>query len=331
MKTKAIQQKQQDYIYEIQTNYRKETNYNTKENTIKKYQTVFNNFNNYLSLNNIQSITAINIKKIYIDYKKYLNQDYKTKQNKLLSINTINQYMIIITKFLKTECNFNINNDWYKMQKIKKKDYNYLTTQQYNILIEHLSKQHKSTTNNNRKQSLHTTIIMIKLLFNTGLRIHEATKIKINDIRNLEKDNNNTYQLSIIGKGNKERKILISSKLFDDLTEYINTTAKNNKIYLFENRDTQKQTSIRNLRYKICRVAKNLDKELNINPDNANSYTNCLKPHSLRHSFAVKSLEKGMNINVLQKLLGHENITTTQIYTMINDNNLSDAAAMYLD
>ena len=61
-----------------------------------------------------------------------------------------------------------------------------------------------------------------------------------------------------------------------------------------------------------------------------NIYTENLKPHNLRHSFAVVKLEKGISINAMQEFLGHSNITTTQIYTRLNNDSLSDAMAKTL-
>jgi len=338
MNIKAIQEKQKEFINDhteadiIKTELIKQGK-NTHHNTTKKYNTVFNSFNNYTAASNIAEINQANIKKIYKGYADYLTI-YKTKNNKPLSDNTINQYMILITRFLRDPeyCNLNINKNWYKRIKTKKPETNYITYAEYNYLIEYLDNIIDATSSTRKKTAYTIDRIMIKLLYCTGLRIHEALKIKIADILELQRDDEfNIYQYKVIGKGNKARSILISSALYDDLIEYIRQCTHTQQVYLFESPRTHKPFTAVRFEKNFKQIAKAIDDANNINYADSKSYTKNLKPHNLRHSYATRRIERGTKINVLQELLGHENITTTQIYTKINERNLRSAAAGTLD
>ena len=155
--------------------------------------------------------------------------------------------------------------------------------------------------------------LIIKLLSNTGLRIHEALKITKQELTNVDEDEN--VILKVIGKRNKKRVVLIPSELVKQLKEY----SKNNKTYLFESkRKSGILISIRTIQRRFNKLARKIDEK-----ENTNIYSENLKPHNLRHSFAIRAL-KTNEINYVKEFLGHESITTTQIYTNLKEKEILD-------
>jgi len=133
----------------------------------------------------------------------------------------------------------------------------------------------------------------IMVIFSLGLRISEARNIKLKDIKG--------EWIEVTGKGNKTRMLPIHPKLKEILKKYIEIN--NPKTYLFEKNNIQ--LSDNQLRYIIQKPFKKIGIHIT--------------PHQLRHSFATYMLEKGARITDVSELLGHEFISTTQIYTKLSD------------
>lgn len=146
----------------------------------------------------------------------------------------------------------------------------------------------------------HRTII--KLLYSSGLRLQELIDLKRKDI---DFDRNIIHVKK--GKGKKDRITLISENLKIDLLKY----------YSNYNFDTEYIFEGRNGKYTKKSVQKVLDllgKKAGIK----------LTPHMLRHSFATHLLESGTDIRHIQKLLGHSDVSTTQIYTHVTNSELQN-------
>lgn len=151
---------------------------------------------------------------------------------------------------------------------------------------------------------------MIELLYSAGLRVSELVNLDISDIH---------LKMGFIhtkGKGDKERIIPIGSRASTLLHEYINTYRKKlNKHY-----DPQTlfltQKGFRITRYYVWNVLKKHAIMCNIQTN--------ISPHKLRHSFATHLLMNEVDIRYIQELLGHSDISTTQIYTHVNLKKLND-------
>ena len=322
MKTNEIQKKQQKMLKKITLTGSKHTK--------KKYKTAFNNFNQYLETTKNKTINNANINDILIDYLTYLTgNDEIHKPTKKISNNTINQYMILIKNFLKNECKLTIES--IEQLKIQRHKPQYINIEQYQEVMQYLKQKLTQCNTKHQTKIIQTDKIIIKLLFNTGLRIHEALKIKIDEIMKLERDKNNIYQLDIIGKGGKTRTIFLSSKLYDTLIQYIQEYNQPGNTYIFEsNKAPGTAITTMTIERHFKKIAIELDNIHDNDADDDNSYQQLLKPHNLRHSFAVVKLQKGVSINAMQDFLGHSNITTTQIYTKLNNDSLSDEIAKTL-
>jgi len=151
---------------------------------------------------------------------------------------------------------------------------------------------------------------IILMLYASGIRVSELTLLKVGDIPN------NSNVIRIFGKGKKEREVIINDYTHEVILQYIMTSRENlllmnSKEYdnLFLNKNGTPLTD-RGVRYILDNEMKKTALHLKITP------------HMLRHSFATHLLENGMDIKVLQELLGHENLSSTQIYTYMSKENL---------
>ena len=152
-------------------------------------------------------------------------------------------------------------------------------------------------------------LTIIELLYATGMRVSELITLNLNDISIEEQ------HLRCTGKGSKQRMVPIYSSIATLLSNYINfirpklaTKKSNDMKAVFVNSRGTKLT-----RQSIWLLTKDI-----VNATNIKSFS----PHTLRHSFATHLLEGGASLKNVQDLLGHSNISTTQIYTHINDNKL---------
>ena len=148
---------------------------------------------------------------------------------------------------------------------------------------------------------------MITAIYGCGLRINEILSIKYQDIP----ITHTKGYVKIIGKGNKERLVPLISIVLKSVNEYINACPFNfdNETFLFLGKNFKKlnpgifQRDFRKIRKKL-----GLHK----------SFT----PHALRHSFATHLLDNGADLRSVQQMLGHADISTTQIYTHVLDERL---------
>ena len=136
--------------------------------------------------------------------------------------------------------------------------------------------------------------LIIELFYVTGIRLSELINIKISDV-----DFNN-QSIKVLGKRNKERIIPLSSNVVNDLNIFIENNHKNK--YLFTNLEGDKLYN--KLVYRL--VNKYIGEISSVNKKS---------PHILRHTFATHMLNNGADINAIKELLGHANLSATQVYT----------------
>ncbi len=155
---------------------------------------------------------------------------------------------------------------------------------------------------------------MLELLYATGLRVSELVKLKLNNI------NLGSGFLITKGKGGKERLVPMGEKAILWTREYIETvrpsmSMKKSEILFFSNRGTA--MTRQNFWYIIKRYALS-----------AGIYRD-ISPHTLRHSFATHLLTGGADLRSVQMMLGHSDISTTQIYTHITSQRLKEVHTRY--
>jgi integrase/recombinase XerD len=139
----------------------------------------------------------------------------------------------------------------------------------------------------------------LAVMYGCGLRIGEATTLEVGAI-----DGAN-LQMRIIGKGNKQRVVPLPQPLLDDLRSLWRT--HRNPRWLFPARDGAKPTSMHVLGTTFRHAARSA------------GITGRVTPHALRHSYATRLLEQGIDTRVVQILLGHANISATAVYTHLTE------------
>lgn len=150
---------------------------------------------------------------------------------------------------------------------------------------------------------------VLELLYSCGFRVSELCNLKINNI------NMNNKSILCTGKGSKERLVPFGSQAFDILTKYYKERElliakygiKTDKLLLTENGRLM-------TRQDVYRIIHKLGKSINKD----------ISPHTLRHTYATQLLENGADLRVVQELLGHSDVSTTQLYTHISKKRLKD-------
>ena len=142
---------------------------------------------------------------------------------------------------------------------------------------------------------------IIEMLYSSGVRVGELISLKIKDMDFKGKT------VNVLGKGKKERLLPVTSQAIDSIENYLmkRPTGKDKDSIIFCNLKGEPLTE-RGVQYIIDTLARNC------------GIYRKITPHMLRHSFATHFLENGMNLRYLQALLGHSNLSTTEIYTHLS-------------
>lgn len=151
--------------------------------------------------------------------------------------------------------------------------------------------------------------LILEMLYATGLRVGELVSVKVSDI------DLGSRVILVVGKGNKERRVTYGDYCHDALKLYLSDgylkLNKTGSDYLFLNNNGEVITE-RGIRYVLDQVIKKT------------SLNKSISPHVLRHSFATHLLNEGCDLLTVQKLLGHESISATQIYTHVTTERLKE-------
>ena len=284
-----------------------------------------NEFKNYLKLE--RSLSNNSIDAYLLDIRKltsFISENYSTS----LSIENIN--VSIIESFIKYL--FKSESSTYSQARIVsglKSFFNYLLLEEkidinpmelidapklVRKLPETLSIQEIEIIINavdlDSKEGMRNKAIL-ETLYSCGLRVSELVNLKV---QNLFLD---IGFIKVLGKGMKERLVPIGTKAAECISIYMNEYRKSINIsegfegYLFINRRGKNLT-----RNMIFIIVKDLVKKAGLNKN--------ISPHTFRHSFATHLIEGGADLRAVQEMLGHESITTTEIYTHLNKNYLKE-------
>lgn len=249
----------------------------------------------------IKFIKSINIQDLY-SYLSYLdnekNDNASTRSRKISAIKSFFKYLNNEIELIDTNISNKLSNP-----KISKRQPVYLTLQETEVLLE--------TINKEENQFLRARDLAIIFTFlTTGMRLSELVSVNISDIKDLS--------FKIIGKGNKERTIYLTKNSMALINNYL----KVRENYLGEIEIDALFISTRKKRISNRAVQSTVDKYLKL----AGFDTNVYSTHKLRHTAATLMYKYGnVDIRALKDILGHESISTTQIYTHLDDEDLRNA------
>ena len=261
--------------------------------TLRGYKIDLSNFNQFLKVNNSkQNFFDIskNDLQAYIQFLSKKNFSTKTILRRIASIKSLYKFLSYKGFLSKNIASLIIS------PKAIKKIPNYLSEKEVNELM---SLPDISTF----KGAMHRSIL--EVFYSTGLRISELVKIKI---INIDYQNNT---IKILGKGNKERIVILGKEAAMSIKNYLRVSENSHNIYLYPS--SHKVNSHLSESYVYKMVKYYLKKVTN---------NEKMSPHSLRHSFATHLLNKGADLMSVRELLGHEDLSSTQIYTHISKEKL---------
>ena len=262
-------------------------------NTLMSYKRDLKQYHDYLHNElNIKSILSVTLGHIR-SYVRYLNDKGMSANSIKRAISSIRVYHSYIT-----EKGFMKDNpaNLLEIPKVPRKLPNILTIQEIESILNSIP---------NKTPMAIRDLAIFELLYSCGLRVTELCDLKISHIL-WDSD-----MIRILGKGGKERFVPLGPIAKENLTNYFNhdrpgLTKKKSKVSeVFLSRNGNKLT-----RMMIWILLKKWTANANIKKE--------VSPHTLRHSFATHLLEGGADLRSVQEMLGHADITTTQIYTHLD-------------
>ena len=268
-------------------------------NTVKSYSSDLENYlyylNEKLNISEVENITTDDIKK-YLVYLKKLGYTATSSSRALSAIKSFHKFLFLERR---TKINPAINLTSPKLEK------KLPTVLSIDEVLKLLNSIEPNTPYEMRNEA------MIELVYATGLRVSELVNLKLTNLHLTNK------MISTIGKGNKERLVPINDYAAKILRKYLLEARPQLVIpskeqgYVFLN---NQGTALS--RQSFFLILKDLSKKAGITKE--------VSPHTLRHSFATHLLEAGTDLRLIQEMLGHEDISTTQVYTHLSNQRLKE-------
>jgi integrase/recombinase XerD len=164
---------------------------------------------------------------------------------------------------------------------------------------------------------------IIELLYGTGARVSEIVGININDFAQSDVEGNPITTLKLRGKGSKERIVPLGSFAKNALDEYLVRIRPN---LLSKSKSARVETALF-LNQRGSRLSRQSAWQMISDAADSTGLSGKVSPHVFRHSYATHLLDGGADIRVVQELLGHASVTTTQVYTLITIDKVREAYA----
>jgi len=262
------------------------------KNTVKAYETDIKGFIKWINKNNKQSLLNIKESSVnqYISYLFSLKLKSSSVNRKISSLKSF--YLFLLKKRLIRYSPFS--------EVISPKQEKYLPASMSESEVEKLLNSPDTSKDIEQRDKA-----MIEMLYATGMRISELVNLKITDI------DMNRSVIKVMGKGSKERLIPFGESASEALFNYLKIRKDS----------SSKEVFISNRGTKITRVAFWQRIKVYLLRENLKI---SISPHTLRHAFATHLLNRGADLRSVQLLLGHSDLSTTQIYTHIAKQRLGD-------
>lgn len=263
------------------------------KNTLLSYMNDINKFNEYIKNKDFKKIEKKDVIS-YLDNERKKGMKDRTLSHNLIVIKNFYKYLYRIGEIKESPI------QTIELPKLKKALPHVLSVEEVDKILD-IELNDKYDYRNKA---------MLELMYSSGLRISELVNLKIQDIDLSENI------VRVCGKGSKERIIPIGDYATNYLKIYINEyrrgfIKKQVNDYLFLN---SRGNNIS--RQALFKLIKQIIRDKNIKKD--------VSPHTLRHSFATHMLENGADLRSIQELLGHSDISTTQIYTHVSNRVLKE-------
>jgi site-specific recombinase XerD len=266
--------------------------------TVENYNRYLTRFLNHSKLTDPSTVTERAVR----EFRLYLNREPGTSGT--MKLKTQNYYMISIRaflKFLRKREIESLNPEKIELAKVGQRDLDLITAAE----LERLMDGPKGT----KVQDFRDKAIL-ELFFSTGLRVSELCGL--NRDLDLSRD-----EFSVRGKGEKVRVVFLSPPAKEAIKKYEAKRADlDDALFTQLGKNHKKAKDLRLTPRSIERIVKKYATKAGI--------TRKVTPHVIRHSFATDLLENGADLRSVQALLGHSNISTTQVYTHVTDKHLRE-------
>ena len=273
-------------------------------NSIEAYERDIEKLTQFLELNNIQkppSKLATKDIRGFMQWIASLGLSARSQSRILSGVKAFYKYLILEENLKKDPT------ELVEAPKIGKKLPDTLSKTEIIDLIESVDLSHPQGERNRA---------MLEVLYGCGLRVSELINLKLSDWHR------NEGFVKVIGKGNKERLAPIGGIAEKQLDTYIKQIrshqdkVKGHEDFIFLNRNGRQLS-----RVMVFYIIKELAKKMNLKKK--------ISPHTFRHSFATHLIDGGADLRAVQEMLGHESITTTEIYTHLDRDYLRDAIVTF--
>jgi site-specific recombinase XerD len=285
-----------------------EVEQNRSQKTISNYHHYLDRFIDFTGDLTVDKITTELLRK----YRLWLNR-YKDDFGRKLSVTTQSYHLIALRSFFKFCVKNNINSlapEKVELPRVRRKQVTFLTPEE----LESLFAQPDLSTNIGLRDRT-----ILELLFSGGLRVSELTSL------NKDQTSTKRREFMVRGKGQKDRPIFMSNSTAQYVEEYLSKRTDSSPALFIRYGGTHEQDNsgdyLRLTPRSIQRIISRYAKLAGI--------TKKVSPHTLRHSFATDLLMNGADIRSVQTMLGHSDISTTQIYTHVTDAHLKEVHAKY--
>jgi site-specific recombinase XerD len=277
--------------------------------TVRNYHFYLDRFLDWAGVEKPSAIDLELVRK----YRLHLNRDIEGREDVTLKKSTQNYHLIALRSFLKH---------------LQKRDIATLAPEKIELAKQ--STRHIETLDEDELLRLREAPLesggliglrdkaIIELLFSTGLRVSELANLEIDNV-NLKKD-----EFTVKGKGSKHRVVFLSEAAKEAISNYLERR-KDTAPYLFVSHDKAKAD-----RDPLPLSPRSIQRSLQKYAMHA-GITKRVTPHVLRHTFATDLLHNGADIRSVQSMLGHESITTTQVYTHVTDKGLREIHKKFHD
>jgi len=266
--------------------------------TVENYDRYITRFFAFSKITSPASLTE----KAVREFRLHLNRQKGTAGN--MKLKTQNYYLIAIRAFLKFMRKRGIESlapEKIELAKVSARDLDLISADELNRLM--------SAPSGNTLRDLRDRAIL-ELFFSTGLRVSEL--VGLNRDLDLSRD-----EFSVRGKGEKVRVVFLSTIAKKTLKSYLEKRADiDEALFAQMGKNSGNVKELRITPRSVERMIKHYAIKAGI--------TRKVTPHIMRHSFATDLLENGADLRSVQALLGHANITTTQVYTHVTDKHLRD-------
>jgi len=274
------------------------------QKTIRMYDFYLREFAGQSGVSSPSSITLDAVR----SFRKYLHRK-ESNRGDTLAVTTQNYYMIALRSFLKYLQMSDVESlapEKIQLAQVKQRQVAFLETADLERLLDAPMAAEQKEILQSRDKAI------LELFFSTGMRVSELAGLKLENI-NLKKE-----EWSIRGKGRKVRTVYITNQARYHLEHYLQLRKDPSPfVFIRHDRaaggaDEPMPISTRSIQRLIKKYARDA------------GITKNVTPHVLRHSFATDLLSNGADIRSVQAMLGHESITTTQIYTHVTNRRLKE-------